>query len=93
MNARQMTFPMPEGGQATLDLSEPVTAEVLEMVEEISTLMFRSLRRNAPERQVLDAGAREYDSWLVRDAGAVEYDSWVAREAGAIEYDSWRFNA
>jgi hypothetical protein len=62
MNLREMVFPMPEGGHATLALPEPVTLESIEVLEEASALMFRSLRRNAVEAKGRDAGAIEYDS-------------------------------
>jgi hypothetical protein len=63
MNVKQMQFSTPEGGHATLALPEPVTLETIEMLEEASALMFRSLRREALRPQGLDAGAIEYDSW------------------------------
>ena len=63
MNLRQMVFPMPEGGHATLAIPDPVTLESVEMLEEASALMFRSLRRSALKPQAEDPGAIEYDSW------------------------------
>jgi hypothetical protein len=65
MNLREMVFSIPEGGQATLAFPEPVTLESIEVLEEASALMFRSVRRNALEAKGLDAGAIEYDSWVV----------------------------
>ena len=63
MNVRQMVSSIPEGGHVTLAFPEPVTLETIEMLEEVSALMFRSLRRNALKPQARDAGAIEYDSW------------------------------
>jgi hypothetical protein len=60
---RQITFTTPEGGNATLAFPEPVTLETIEMLEEASAVMFRSLRRNAVKLQAQDAGAIEHDSW------------------------------
>jgi len=65
MNLREMVFSIPEGGHAMLAFPEPVTLESIEALEEASALMFRSLRRNALEAKGRDAGAIEYDSWVV----------------------------
>ena len=64
MNVRQIQFSTPEGGHATLAFPDPLTLETIEMLEEASALMFRSLRRNARRPQVPDAGAIEYESWM-----------------------------
>lgn len=79
MNVRQMMFSIPDGGQATIAVSEPISVEAIEVVDEISALLLRTLRRNVLERHARDAGAIEYDSWLNYDAGAREYDSWFTR--------------
>ena len=64
MNVQQVVFPVPEGGHATLALPEPVTLETIEMLEEASALMFRSLRRRVRKQQAEEAGAIEYASWM-----------------------------
>ena len=79
MNVRQMMFSIPDGGQATIAMSEPMTTEAIAVVDEISALLLRTMRRNVLERRAQDAGAIEYDSWLNHDAGAREYDSWFTR--------------
>lgn len=66
MDVRQIVFPMPEGRLATLSLPEPVTLEAIETLERASAQVFRSLRRDALERQAQEAGAIEYDSWDLR---------------------------
>ncbi len=63
MNLRQIQFSTPEGGHATLAFPDPLTLETIEMLEEASALMFRSLRRSAGKPQAWDAGAIEYASW------------------------------
>jgi hypothetical protein len=79
MNLRQMMFSIPDGGQATIAVSEPMTMEAIAVVDEISAVLLRNLRRSMLERHARDAGAIEYDSWLNHDAGAREYDSWFTR--------------
>ncbi len=56
-----------------------VAVETIEMLEEASAVMFRTLRRNAQPSEARHAGAIEYDSWCARSPGAIEYDSWSAR--------------
>ncbi len=63
MNVRQMVFPVPEGGQATLSFPEAMTLETIQMLEEASALAFDALRRDARRKQSQEAGAIEYDSW------------------------------
>jgi hypothetical protein len=53
--------------------------ETIEMLEEASALMFRTLRGNAQPSDPRRAGAIEYDSWGADSPGAIEYDSWSAR--------------
>jgi hypothetical protein len=80
MNMGQVVFSIPDGVQATLAFPDPMTPEVIDMLERTSALIFHSLRRDAHVEQARQAGAIEYDSWAAGvGAGAIEYDSWSAR--------------
>ena len=63
MNVRQVVFSVPQGIQATLAFPEPVTEETIEMLEQASALMLRSLRCNAGRQDSSAAGEIEYASW------------------------------
>jgi hypothetical protein len=56
-----------------------MTLETIELLEEASALMFRTLRGTAQPQDPAHAGAIEYDSWGANSPGAIEYDSWSAR--------------
>jgi hypothetical protein len=85
MNLRQMMFWIPDGEQATITVSEPMSMEAIAVGDAISALLLRTLPRNVLERHAQDAGAIEYDSWLNHDAGAREYDSWFTRASSVRE--------
>ena len=70
MDLRQMQFSIAEGGHATLAFRESVTLEAVEMLEEASALMFRTLRRTALRQRARDEGAIEYDSWVKSLSGS-----------------------
>ena len=53
-----------------------VTLEILEVLEETSTRLVRTLRQAARSGAERDPGAIEYDSWFARSAGDREYESW-----------------
>ncbi len=63
MQVRQMTFSIPEGGQATLAFPEPLTPDTVDILEQAAALMFSALRRGAVRPPQPDAGALEYASW------------------------------
>jgi hypothetical protein len=80
-----MMFWIPDGEQATITVSEPMSMEAIAVGDAISALLLRTLPRNVLERHARDAGAIEYDSWLNYDAGAREYDSWFTRASPGRE--------
>lgn len=61
---RRAVFSCPEGGEAVLTFPTPLTPDTLDMLAELSALMFRGLKRDAiqwDEQQRADA---EYQSWF-----------------------------
>jgi len=79
MSIRQISFSTPEGTSATLSIPEPVSPELIEVLEQASALMLRlrALEAAGPSQRARQAGEAEYASWFGDRAGDAEYASWV----------------
>lgn len=61
---RETVFACPEGGQAVMSFPTPLTTETVSMLEELCTLVFRGLHRDAESRTKQEAAEIEYQSWF-----------------------------
>jgi len=77
MSLRQISFSTPEGTTATLNIPGPVSLELIEVLEQASSLMLRALAGDGPTQRARQAGEAEYASWFGDLAGEAEYASWV----------------
>ena len=60
---RQAIFALPEGGEAVLIFPTPLSHETLDMLADLSALLFRGLKRDADAVEAKKAGDAEYESW------------------------------
>lgn len=65
MNARQMTFPLPNNGPAVLTLPQTLPPETLVELEQSLTAALRNLQHETSAGE-LQPGQTEYTSWLQR---------------------------
>lgn len=64
-DSRRAVFACPEGGEAILQFPTPLTTDTLEMLAELSALMFRGLKRDAETRDAQQRADAEYLSWFI----------------------------
>jgi len=62
--SRRAIFACPEGGNAVIEFPSPLTAETLDMLSELTALMFRSMRRDAETRHAQERADAECRSWF-----------------------------
>ena len=62
-SSRRAVFACPEGGEAVMEFPTPLTMETLDMLAELSALMFRGMTRDAETRDAQQRADAEYLSW------------------------------
>jgi hypothetical protein len=62
--SRKAMFACPEGGHAVIEFPSPLTVETLDMLAELTALMFRGMRRDAETRDAQERADAEYRSWF-----------------------------
>lgn len=65
---RRVVFSCPEGGNAVLEFPTPLTSDTLEMLSELTSLLFQGLKRDSDLNVLKKTG----------DMADVEYLSWFA---------------